>query len=333
MNALVNIRSRNRRPVKELVVISGKGGTGKTSLAASFAALAKMAVLADCDVDAADLHLLAAPRIIRGEPFTGGKHAWIDPGSCTACGQCEELCRFDAIHLDGPGNIAFPATCRVERTACEGCGVCAWFCPTQAIQLKPTVSGEWFESDTRFGPMVHARLGAGEENSGKLVSLVRATARSIAEERGIDLVVVDGSPGIGCPVIASITGADLVLIVAEPTPSGLHDMERVASLTHYFGVPAAVCVNKWDLNPCIGESIEARALEQDMTLAGRIRYDPAVTEAQVDGMALVEYTRRGSATDVRQTWRRLASALFESTVNHAARPRPQEFSSHAVRGR
>ena len=331
MNALVNIRSGNSRPVKELVVISGKGGTGKTSLTASFAALAKKSVLADCDVDAADLHLLAAPRVIRSEPFTGGKHAWIDPSSCTACGQCEELCRFDAVHLDGPGNIAFPSTYRVERMACEGCGVCAWFCPTQAIQLKPTVSGEWFVSDTRFGPMVHARLGAGEENSGKLVSLVRATARNIAEERQIDLLIVDGSPGIGCPVIASITGADLVLIVAEPTPSGLHDMERVAGLAHYFGVPAAVCVNKWDLNTRIGESIEAKALEHGMTLAGRIRYDPAVTQAQVDGMALVEYSKHGCAADIRQTWKRLASALSESSVNHAGRPRSEELSSRAMR--
>ena len=312
MSLLVNIPAQDSRPVKELVVISGKGGTGKTSIAASFAALATNAVLADCDVDAADLHLLTAPRVVRRESFSGGKRARVDASLCMACGQCEELCRFDAIHLNGPGNIGFNATFQVDPITCEGCGVCAWFCPSQAIALAPVVNGEWFVSDTRFGPMVHARLGVAEENSGKLVSLVRTAAKRLAEERRLDLVIIDGSPGIGCPVIASITGTDMVLVVTEPTLSGLHDMERVAELTRHFGTPAAVCVNKWDLNPKIGDVIEATALQQGMSLAGRVRYDRSVTEAQVQGKAIVEYRRDASAADIRAVWQKLDVLHAES---------------------
>ena len=312
MNSLVNIHSGNDKPVKELVVISGKGGTGKTSLVASFAALAKSAVLADCDVDAANLHLLAGPHVIRREPFTGGKRASINTTLCSACGHCEDLCRFDAIHLNGPGNMVFAATYQVDPMACEGCGVCAWFCPDQAIQLDPAINGTWFVSDTRFGPMVHARLGAGEENSGKLVSLVRATAKQIAEERRIEIVLIDGSPGIGCPVIASMTGADLALVVTEPTPSGLHDMQRVAELTQHFGIAAALCVNKWDIHPEMSKAIEAAAQKRGLAVLGRIRYDPAVTEAQIGEKTIVEYRQDGSAADIRKVWRQLHRWLSQS---------------------
>ena len=315
MSLRVNITPKNTRPVQELVVISGKGGTGKTSLAASFAALAKNAMLADCDVDAPDLHLLAAPRVVRSEPFTGGKRARIDANLCTACGQCENLCRFDAIKLDGSSGEELPARYEVDQRACEGCGVCAWFCPSHAIQLLPAVNGEWFVSDTRFGPMVHARLGAAEENSGKLVSLVRTAAMRIAEDRQISLIIIDGSPGIGCPVIASITGADMVLVVTEPTPSGLHDMERVADLIHHFGIPAAVCINKWDLNAEMSSLIEERVQKRKMALAGRVRYDRAVTKAQVEGKTAVEYCQEGSASDIRQVWKRLNQLLSDSISN------------------
>ncbi len=318
MNSLVNIHPRNDKPVKELVVISGKGGTGKTSLVASFATLAKNAVLADCDVDAADLHLLAAPRVIRRESFTGGKRAAINTNFCSVCGHCEDLCRFDAIHLNGPGNMVFAATYQVDPMACEGCGVCAWFCPNQAIQLDPAINGTWFVSDTRFGPMVHARLGAGEENSGKLVSLVRTTAKQIAEERQMEMVLIDGSPGVGCPVIASITGADLALVVTEPTPSGLHDMRRVAELTRHFGISAAVCVNKWDLNPEMSRTIEAAAQKLGLAAVGRVRYDPAVTEAQIREKTIVEYRQDGSAADIRKMWRQLHQRL--SRIPHPCEP-------------
>jgi MinD superfamily P-loop ATPase len=309
MSEIVTIRRADAPPVKELAVVSGKGGTGKTSLVASFAALSRNVVLADCDVDAADLALVLAPQVVRREPFAGGKRARIRPGHCTACGKCEELCRFDAISFDGPGNGIVEKTFRVDPVTCEGCGVCAWFCAEGAIEFGPVVNGEWFISETRCGPMVHARLGIAEENSGKLVSTVRAGAKRIAEERGLDLVLIDGSPGIGCPVIASVTGATLVLAVTEPTLSGLHDLERVAELTRHFGIPTLVSVNKWDLNPELCERIEARAREEGLGLAGRIRYDRAVTEAQIHEKAVVEYQRDGCASDIRAVWAKVEASL------------------------
>jgi len=297
---------------KELVVISGKGGTGKTSIVASFAALADKAVLADCDVDAADLHLVLAPTVVRRESFSGGKRARIRSGRCTACRRCEELCRFDAIHLDGPGNDTVDRTFRVDPIACEGCGVCAWFCPENAVEFAPAVNGEWCVSDTRHGPMVHARLGVAEENSGKLVTTVRKEAGAIARRRSVDLVLIDGSPGIGCPVIASITGADLVLIVTEPTLSGLHDLGRVADVAKHFGIPALVCVNKWDLNPGVAAEIERKAQDRGLTVAGRVRYDRAVTEAQIHRQSVVEYRRNGCAQDIRHVWTIVQSELHKT---------------------
>lgn len=288
--------------MKELVVISGKGGTGKTSIVASFASLADRAVLADCDVDAADLHLVLDPTIVKREKFSGGSRARIKSGHCNACGKCEEICRFDAIYFDGPGNGTVDKTFRVDPISCEGCGVCAWFCAENAIEFGPVVNGEWFVSDTRCGPMVHAKLGVAEENSGKLVSLVRTHAKKIAEERKSSLILIDGSPGIGCPVVASITGADLVLVVTEPTLSGLHDLQRVADLTRYFGIETLVCINKWDLNEDIALRIETQALQRGLKLAGRVRYDRAVTDAQIKKQSVVEYTQEGSAEDIRQLW-------------------------------
>ena len=214
--------------MKELVVISGKGGAGKTSLVASFASLAQPAVVTDCDVDAADLHLVLQPQIQRQADFTGGSKARIKPERCLACQRCADLCRFDAISLDGCGNDRVSRTCRVDALACEGCGVCVDFCPSCAIDLEPVVCGQWFVSETRCGPMVHARLGVAAENSGKLVTHLRRTASQLAAERKLELILCDGSPGIGCPVIASLTAASLALFVVEPTVSGLHDSCRVA---------------------------------------------------------------------------------------------------------
>jgi MinD superfamily P-loop ATPase len=288
--------------MKELVVISGKGGTGKTSIVASFAAMAERGVLADCDVDAADLHLVLEPTIVKRENFSGGSRARIMPGHCTACGKCEEVCRFEAVFFDGPGNGKIEKTFRVDPIACEGCGVCAYFCAEDAIEFAPAVNGQWFVSDTRCGPMVHAKLGVAEENSGKLVSLVRTQAKKIAEERKLDLVLIDGAPGIGCPVIASITGADLVLVVTEPTLSGLHDLQRVSDLTKHFGIETLVCVNKWDLNEDLASTIEARAGERGLRVAGKVRYARAVTEAQIKKQSVVEYAKNGVATDIRQLW-------------------------------
>lgn len=296
-------------PCKELVVISGKGGTGKTTVVASFAALAKRAVLADCDVDAADLHLVLKPDIRRREQFSGGKKARIKPGHCIACGKCEELCRFDAIFFDGPGNGIIPKTFRVDPVACEGCGVCAWFCAEHAIEFKPAVNGQWFVSATRFGPMVHAKLNPGGENSGKLVTLVRTTAREITEKEGIDTILSDGSPGIGCPVIASLTGADLVLAVTEPTLSGRHDLERVILLAKHFEIPLLVAVNKWDINVEMTRSIEDLAAENGVETAGRIRYDRMVTGAMVHETSVVEYTNSPVAEDIRSLWRMVVDRL------------------------
>jgi len=283
--------------MRELVIISGKGGTGKTSVTASFAVLSGGAVLADCDVDAADLHLLLAPRVVEHHEFFSGHEAVIRADACSGCGRCQALCRFGAIRSDA-------AVYRVDPVACEGCGVCVHFCPEKAIDFPERLCGEWMISQTRCGPMVHARLGVAAENSGKLVSTVRKEARRIAEAGGRQLLLVDGPPGIGCPVIASLTGASLVLAVTEPTVSGAHDLERVLALARHFQIPAAVCVNKWDLNPEMADSIEAAARQAGARPAGRIRYDPAVTRAQLAARAVVE-TDGAAAEDLRRLWHNL----------------------------
>ena len=294
---------------KELVVISGKGGTGKTSVVACFAALAERVVLADCDVDAADLHLVLQPDVRRSEDFSGGSRARIKVECCVACGKCAEACRFGAISFDGPASDVVDKTYRVDEIACEGCSVCAHVCPAGAVDFAPVTNGKWFVSETRHGPMVHARLGVAEENSGKLVSLVRSEARNIAEQRSLPLVLIDGSPGIGCPVIASVTGADLALVVTEPTLSGLHDLERVADLTRHFGIRTLLCVNKWDLNRELTAKIEAWAGPRGLRLVGRIRYDNAFTQAQIKGLSLVEYAADGVADEIRELWANVLTAL------------------------
>jgi len=292
--------------IEELVVISGKGGTGKTSLTASFAVLAALsgsAVIADCDVDAADLHLVLAPRVLERHGFKSGHEALIRNEDCAGCGMCREYCRFDAIGMVREAN-GIP-TFAVDPISCEGCGVCVRLCPVKAIDFPDRVCGEWMVSDTRCGPMVHARLGLAAENSGKLVSIVRREARRIAEEKGKGVIIVDGPPGIGCPVISSLTGASQVLVVTEPSVSGEHDLERVLALSKHFSIPAAVCVNKWDINPEMAERIEKMACGAGARVAGRIRYDSAVTTAQLRELAVVE-TDAPSAEDMRRVWINLA---------------------------
>ncbi len=292
--------------MNELVVISGKGGTGKTSIVAAFASLAEHCVLADADVDAADLHLLLDPTVIRREDFSGGNRARVISQRCNTCGQCQKVCRFDALTYTGSGNGSGEATYRVDPLACEGCGVCTLVCEHEAIEFGPVVNGELFVSETRCGPMVHARLGVAEENSGKLVTAVRNEARQLADQCHQDLIIVDGPPGIGCPVIASLTGASLVLAVTEPTLSGEHDLKRVLQLTRHFGIPAAVCVNKWDLNPALADRIERLARTKKASTVGRVRYDKGVTSAQIYGRSTVEADCAASE-DIRTLWRNLAT--------------------------
>ena len=285
--------------IREIVIVSGKGGTGKTSLTAAFAALAKNSILCDADVDAADLHLLMQPEVKEQTDFMGGSKAVIDPDLCTGCGTCRTLCRFDAIS----------DRYEVDPIRCEGCGVCVDFCPEQAIGFPVQRCGEWFVSDTRFGPMVHARLGIAEENSGRLVSLVRTETKKRAEERGLDLILTDGPPGIGCPVIAAIGGATALVIVVEPTVSGIHDMERVVDLAAHFRVPGMVIVNKFDLNVGMTEAIEQLAEKRNILVLGRVPFDPVFTRSMVQGQTLFEYGEESPTRRVvRDIWAKIVSS-------------------------
>lgn len=293
--------------MRELVVISGKGGTGKTSVVASLAVLAVHVVVADCDVDAADLHLILTPKVQARHAFIQGHEAVIRDGVCVGCGACQVHCRFDAIRQTGreSGQVRF----EVDSHVCEGCGVCVEVCPVKAIEFPERLCGEWFESDTRVGPMVHARLGIGADNSGKLVSLVRKQARELAREQGLDWVLVDGPPGIGCPVIASITGASAVLIVTEPTLSGEHDLERTLSLTRHFDVPTFVCVNKWDINPAMADRIEQLARRAGAHCVVRLPYDSIVTQAQTQGQAVADDPDGPLTETLNKIWKQLCQTV------------------------
>ena len=283
--------------MKEIVVISGKGGTGKTSIIAAFSSLAEKKVLCDADVDAADLHLITDPEIKERHDFESGHTAIINQDECTQCSLCRDLCRWDAISEDFV----------VDSIECEGCGVCWYFCPEKAIDFHLNTCGEWYLSETRFGPMAHARLDIAEDNSGKLVTLIRQKGKKLAEENHLDLLLTDGPPGIGCPVIASLGGATAVLIVAEPTISGRHDMERVAELAAFFKIPAMLCVNKFDLNPGEGEAIEAFARERNVRVIGRVPFDPAFTRAMVQGKTVVEFDSRSEGCEaVKNIWKNLS---------------------------
>lgn len=288
--------------MRELVIISGKGGTGKTSLTAAFAALASqdgLSILCDADVDAADLHLLMQPKVQQCTDFMGGSLAEISSDLCTGCGTCRPLCRFDAIS----------ETFEVDPIRCEGCGVCVDFCPESAIEFPVQRCGEWYISESRFGPMVHARLGIAEENSGKLVSLIRKEVRQQAEAQEKDLIITDGPPGIGCPVIAAIGGATALVIVVEPTVSGLHDMERVIDLAAHFKVPGMIVVNKFDLNPEMCATIEEAATKHNVTLLGRVPFDPIFTHSMVEGKTLFEFGEETQTHKlVRDIWTKIVNA-------------------------
>jgi MinD superfamily P-loop ATPase len=284
--------------MKEIVVLSGKGGTGKTSIVASFAALARSKVLADCDVDAADLHLLLRPVVKEEKEFWSGQVAVIEREKCTECGLCQELCRFGAIR-----------DFEVDPVSCEGCGFCYQVCPVDAITMEDSMAGHWFTSETKYGYLCHARLGIAQENSGKLVALVRQNAKLIAEKQNLDYIITDGPPGIGCPVISSLSGASLALLVTEPTLSGIHDLERVIGVCRHFGVPVLVCVNKYDLNEENTYQIESYCGSEGIEVAARIPFDNIMTEAIVQGLPVVEYSDNKVTWQIKELWQTISTKL------------------------
>lgn len=284
--------------MKEVVVLSGKGGTGKTSIVGSFAALANNKVMADCDVDAADLHLILQPVARREQEFWAGQVAVINQEKCIQCDLCRSLCRFDAIK-----------DYRVDPISCEGCGFCSRVCPVEAIQMKESLAGHWFVSSTRYGYLVHARLGTAQENSGKLVSTVRKEARHIAETDKLDLIISDGPPGIGCPVISSLSGTSLTVLVTEPTLSGIHDLERVLQVCRHFEVPPLVCINKYDLNEENTRHIEDYCRDKGIEVAARIPFDSVVTEAMVKGLPVVDFSYNRVGREIEKLWNRVVATL------------------------
>jgi MinD superfamily P-loop ATPase len=286
--------------MKEVVILSGKGGTGKTSIVGSFAAIARNKVMADCDVDAADLHLLLNPSAREENEFRSGQVAVIDKDICTECGLCQDICRFDAIH-----------DYTVDPVSCEGCGFCSHVCPVEAIAMNETRAGDWFISDSKYGPLVHARLGIAQENSGKLVALVRQQAKELAGKNELDYIISDGPPGIGCPVISSLSGVSLALIVTEPTLSGIHDMERVLEVCKHFGVPAIVCINKYDLNDGNTIAIHNYCQENGVDVAAMIPFDNTVTEAMVEGIPVVEHSDGKVSREIKSLWQYIDKKLQE----------------------
>ncbi len=292
---------------KELVVISGKGGTGKTSLVASFCALQKNILISDCDVDAADLHLILKPEIKDKGIFSGGNTAKINPEKCTGCSNCFDNCRFDAIlqHKKDNKTIFY-----IDEIACEGCGVCCLVCNYEAVECEPAINGQWFVSDTRFGPMSHAKLGIAEENSGRLVTLVRNKKDEVGKKMNIKEAIIDGSPGTGCPVIASITGADYALVVTEPTVSGIHDLKRVLNVINFFKVKSGVVVNKYDINPHKSDEIIKITADNNSEFLGMIPYDKCITKAQMKGMSVVEYTDNSITKSIKKIWDKVKNSSF-----------------------
>ncbi len=284
--------------MKEIVVLSGKGGTGKTSIVAALAVLARSKVLADCDVDAADLHLLLEPKVREEKEFWSGQVASIDKEKCTECDLCQELCRFAAI-----------TDFNIDPISCEGCGFCYQVCPVDAITMKESMSGHSFISETKYGYLCHARLGIAEENSGKLVALVRQSAKSIAERENLDYILTDGPPGIGCPVISAISGASMALLVTEPTLSGIHDLERVLGVCRHFNIAALVCINKHDINQENTEKIERYCLKQGVDVASKIPFDNVVTEALIKRLPVIEYGNGRVSHEIEKLWRIIVQAL------------------------
>jgi len=292
---------QEKKQVKQLAIVSGKGGTGKTTIAAAFAALARDKVMVDCDVDAADLHLLLQPKMVSQEKYFGGRAPHVDLDKCTQCGLCTEVCRFNAID-NGV----------VDPVSCEGCGFCSHICPEDAITMEEAFSGDWFISETPYGPFIHARLGIGEENSGKLVTVVRKQATKIATERNLNLILIDGPPGIGCPVTASIAGVSSVLAITEPTLSGIHDLERILKLSDHFKIPSMVCINKFDINLENSGQIVSYCEKNNSKIVGKIPYESKVVEALVHRKSVMDYPCNEVQGIVQRMWDQVEAVLVIS---------------------
>lgn len=267
--------------VKEMVIVSGKGGTGKTSLAGALTSLFMDKVIADCDVDAANLHIILTPEeVISQKEFIGGKKAKIDLSRCTRCGVCRDICRYDAICEEYI----------VDTVSCEGCGACYFLCPAKAVDFIPQLAGHYYTCSTPSNEyFVFAELLPGEENSGKLVATVRNESREIAKKKGYHLILIDGPPGIGCPVISSLTGTHLALIVTEPTPTGVHDLKRIVELAHHFKIKVTLVVNKSDINPHYVKDIKEYCDREGIVYLGEIPYETKITEAQKEMKTILEF--------------------------------------------
>lgn len=273
--------------IKQTAIISGKGGTGKTVLTAALGALIKDKVMVDCDVDAADLHLLLHPTVKEKHTFVGGQKAEINLTLCRKCGRCVSHCRFNAIKEH-----------KIDPILCEGCGLCKHICPFDAVKLEDNIAGEWFVSETKHGPFVHAKLGIAEDNSGKLVARIRQAAKDIAEKNNIKRIFIDGPPGIGCPVMASLSGVSRTIVVTEPTVSGIHDAERVIEMAQHFQSTVNLVINKWDLNPAMTEKIAHHFKAKGVEVAGKIAFNPEIVKAMVQGKNIVEYGDRETIGDI-----------------------------------
>lgn len=283
----------------EITILSGKGGTGKTSIAASMMALAENAVLCDSDVDAANLFLLFNPEIRETHSFPSGSKAWIDPSKCNGCGICMDECRFQAIsHTNG--------VFAVDSFACEGCRLCEKICPAEAVTIQEFSRNKWFVSDTRYGPFVHARMSAGEENSGKLVSVIRKKAREIARNQEKGFIITDGPPGIGCPVISSLSGTQMVLMVIEPSRSGIHDARRLLELTDGFNLPSCALINKYNLSSELTKEAENFLAGHNIPLLARIPFDENFTKSMVEGKTIIEYAPGSETVSIlKEVWLQL----------------------------
>ncbi len=289
--------------MKELTIVSGKGGTGKTTITAAFASLCKNKIMTDCDVDAADLHLILQPDVLHQESFIGGRAPVMDKSICAECGTCQEVCRFNAVDLDPDQGYI------INSFACDNCALCAFACPEKAISMVDSVNGNWFISKTPHGKMVHAKLDIAEDNSGKLVTLVRQQAKKLAEEEGLSLIVNDGPPGIGCPVTAAITGTSLVLVVTEPTLSGIHDMERVVDLCRHFHIPVQVCINKYSINLVNTQKIREYCTRLGIVVVGELPFEPLVNKALVARQNVIDFECGAVTKVVRQMWQEVEKQL------------------------